>query len=185
MPMKTRNVLAAALVLSCAGAFGLAGCSSTPKSPEVADAIRHSLDQSGFKDVSVSQDRDKGVVTLTGHVPADGDKATAEALARSLAGSQVVADQIQVLPPGNESAAKDVSKDLDDAIKSNLDAVFIQGALHKQVSYDVKAGVVTLTGTVDSMARRAEAARMAQGVPNVTQVVNELEVKGQKATSSH
>jgi hyperosmotically inducible protein len=180
--MTTSRPFAAALALLCVAGF--IGCSSTPKSPDVADAIRHSLDQSGYKDISVSQDRDKGVVTLTGHVPADGDKATAESIARGLAGGQVVADQIQVLPPGNESAAKDVSKDLDDAIKSNLDAVFIQGTLHKQVSYDVKAGVVTLTGNVDSQARRAEAARMAQGVPNVVQVVNELQVKGQKATSS-
>ena len=44
----------------------LAGCSSSTKSPEVADGIRKSLDQAGYKDVSVSQDRDKGVVKLTG-----------------------------------------------------------------------------------------------------------------------
>jgi len=179
--MTTPRSFAAALALFCVAGF--VGCSNTPKSPDVAAAIRHSLDQSGYKDISVSQDRDKGVVTLTGHVAADGDKATAESIARGLAGGQVVADEIQVLPPGDESAAKDVSADLDDAIKKNLDAVFIQGALHKQVSYDVKNGVVTLTGNVDSQARRGEAARMAQGVPNVVQVVNELQIKGQKATS--
>ncbi|MBK5295295.1 MAG: hypothetical protein JJE04_26910 [Acidobacteriia bacterium] len=37
------------------------------------DSIRSSLDQAGFKDVSVKQDRDKGVVTLGGHVPAGQD----------------------------------------------------------------------------------------------------------------
>jgi osmotically-inducible protein OsmY len=31
--------------------------------------------------VSVSQDRDKGVVTLGGHVAADGDKSQAESIA--------------------------------------------------------------------------------------------------------
>jgi hypothetical protein len=35
--------------------------------------MRKSLDQAGFKDVSVSQDRDKGVVTLGGQVASDGD----------------------------------------------------------------------------------------------------------------
>ena len=36
--------------------------------PTFRPATRTSLDQAGFKDVSVSQDRDKGVVTLSGHV---------------------------------------------------------------------------------------------------------------------
>jgi len=84
----------------------LAGCSSTQKSPDVADSIRKSLDQSGYKDVSVSQDRDKGVVKLTGHVAVENDKTQAEQVARTLAPGQVVADEIVVLPPGAESAAK-------------------------------------------------------------------------------
>ena len=41
----------------------LAGCSTTTaKSPDVSDSIRKSLDQAGFKNISVSQDRDKGIV---------------------------------------------------------------------------------------------------------------------------
>ena len=32
----------------------LASCSETPKSPDVTDAVRKSLDQAGYKDVSVS-----------------------------------------------------------------------------------------------------------------------------------
>ena len=80
------------------------GCSNTPtKSPDVADEIRRSLDQSGLKDVSVSQDRDKGVVTLTGTTTTDADKSQAETIAKSFAGAQVVADQIAVRPPGDES----------------------------------------------------------------------------------
>jgi len=172
----------ATLVLFCV--VGLTSCSSTPKSPAVADQIRHALDQSGYKDVSVSQDRDKGVVTLTGHVPADADKSTAENIARGLAGAQVISDQISVLPPGNESATKEVNKDLDEGIEKNLAAVYIQDSFNSDVKYEVKNGVVTLTGTVSSQTRRAAAERIATGVPNVVQVVNELEVKGQKATST-
>ena len=52
--------------LTLLGVGLLAGCSTTPtKSPDVSDSIRKSLDQAGFKDVSVSQDRDKGIVTLS------------------------------------------------------------------------------------------------------------------------
>jgi hyperosmotically inducible periplasmic protein len=180
--MKTSKSFAASVAIFCLAAF--AGCSSTPKSPDVSDAVRRSLDQAGYKDVSVSEDRDKGVVTLGGHVAADADKASAESIARGLAGAQVVADQILVLPPGNESATKDVSKDLDEGIEKNLAAVFIQNHFDRDVKYDVKNGVVTLTGTVSSPSRRASAEKIATGVPNVAQVVNEVEVKGQKATST-
>ena len=43
---------------------------------------------------------------------------------------------------------------------------------------------MTLTGDVDSQATRARAEQVASAVLNVQQVVNELQVKGQKATSS-
>jgi hyperosmotically inducible protein len=162
----------------------LAGCSSTTKSPDVADSIRKSLDTANLKDVSVSQDRDKGVVTLGGHVAADADKAQAESIAKSLAGTQVVANQIAVTPPGASSEAKAVNSDLDKAIDKNLDAALIQNRLRKGVKYEVKNGVVTLTGEVRSQALRAQVQTIAAGVPNVTQVVNELQIKGQKASSS-
>ena len=178
--MKTLRLFLALLTLSIA----LAGCSGTTKSPDVADSIRKSLDQAGFKDVSVSQDRDKGVVTLGGHVPSDGDKSQAESIATSMAGGQVVSNQIGVVPPGGESEAKAVSSDLDEGIKANLDAALIQHRLKKGVECDVKNGVVTLTGEVNSQARRAQIEQVASGVPNVQQVVNELQVKNQKATSS-
>src|ERR1039458_310626 len=125
----------------------MAGCSqTTTKSPDVTDSIRKSLDQAGFKDVTVSQDRDKGVVTLGGQVASESDKSQAESVAKSLAGAQVVADQIAVIPVGAEKEAKAVNSDLDQGIQKNLDAALIQNKLHKSVKYEVKNGVVTLTG---------------------------------------
>ena len=180
--MKSRRLLLAMLPLMLVGA--LAGCSETNKSPDVTDNIRKSLDQAGYKDVSVSQDRDKGVVTLTGTVPTESDRSQAEAIAKSGAGSQVVADQIAVRPPGNESDAKTVDADLDKAIEKNLDAVLVKNKLKNDVKYDTKNGVVTLTGEVRSQARRAQVEKLAASVPNVKQVVNELEVKSQKASST-
>jgi hyperosmotically inducible periplasmic protein len=161
----------------------LAGCSQTVKPPEVASSIRTALDQAGLKDVSVTQDRDKGVVTLGGHVEADGDKAQAEALAKSLAGGEVVADQIAVLPVGAESDARTMNSDLDKGIEQNLDAALIQRKLRDGVKYAVKIRVVTLTGEVDSQSKRRDVANVAASVPNVQQVVNELQVKNQKASS--
>ena len=181
---KTLNLCAASLALLVAGIS--VGCSQTPrKAPDVSGNIRQSLDQAGFKDVSVSQDREKGVLTLGGHVAADGDKAKAESIATSLAGGQVVSDQIAVIPLGGESAAKAVNSDLDGGIEKNLDAALIQNKLHERVKYDVKNSVVTLTGEVNSQSKRRQAESIAASVPNVRQVVNELQVKNQKATSSH
>jgi hyperosmotically inducible protein len=161
----------------------LAGCSATGKSPDVSDGIRASLDQNGLKDISVSQDRDKGVVTLTGHVATDAEKAQAESLAKSIAGQQVVANEIIVTPAGIEADAKKINSALDDAVGSDLKAYFVQYGLIDSVSYSVHGGVVTLTGQVDSVAKRKQAEKLASSVKNVTQVVNELQVKDQKATS--
>ena len=164
----------------------LVGCSGTGRqSPDVSDSIRKSLDQAGLKDVSVSQDRDKGVVTLGGHVTADADKSQAESIAKSIATGEVVANQIAVMPSGVESEARAVISDLDKAIEKNLDAALIQNKLHKSVKYDVKNGVVTLTGEVNSQSKRALADRIASAVPNVKQVVNDVQIKEQKATSSN
>jgi len=161
----------------------LAGCSAAGKSPDVSKDVRASLDQNGFKDISVSQDRDKGVVTLTGQVAADSDKAQAESLAKAVAGQQVVANEIIVTPPGIEADAKKINSALDDAVGNDLKAYFIQYGLSDTVSYSVHGGVVTLTGHVNSQAKRAQAAKLASSVANVTQVVNEIQVKDQKATA--
>jgi len=163
----------------------LVGCAAaTQKSPDVSDSIRSALDSAGLKSVSVSQDRDKGIVTLEGQVASDSAKAQAESLAKSLAGSQVVANQIAVIPVGGEAEARVVNADLDKGIEMNLDAALIQNKMHDTVKYAVKSGVVTLTGEVNSQEQRDGAERVAKGVPNVQQVVNDLQVKNQKARSS-
>jgi hyperosmotically inducible periplasmic protein len=183
---ETMNSKSFAGLLAIAAVGCLIGCSDSPrKSPDVTDSVRKSLDQSNLRDVKVSQDRDKGVVTLTGQVTSDGAKSQAESIAKSIAGSQVVADEIAVIPPGpGASDAKTINSDLDKGIEQNLDAALVQNRFKKDVKYDVKNGVVTLTGEVNSQSKRAQVEKIAAGVPNVQQVVNELQVKDQKASST-
>jgi hyperosmotically inducible protein len=181
--MKTLKPCLSLLAVALVGT--LMGCSTTPKAAAVSDNIRTSLDQAGFKDVSVVQDREKGVVTLAGHVAADGDKTQAESIAKSMAGDQVVSNQIAVIPPGAEKDAKNMNSDLDKGIEGNLDAALIHDRLQKNVKYAVKNQVVTLTGNVDSQSKRSRAEVVASAVPNVQQVVNELQIKEQKASSSN
>jgi osmotically-inducible protein OsmY len=127
----------------------------------------------------------KGIVTLGGEVRSEWDKAQAKALAKSHAGTQVVADQIAVVPKGVEKEAKAVNSDLDEGIEKNLDAALIVNRMHGDVRFDVRGAVVTLTGDVNSQYKREHAEQVATRVPNVKQVVNALQVKNQKASSSH
>ena len=110
------------------------GCANnSAKAPDVTPSIRQALDQAGVKDVSVSQDRDKNLITLTGKVASDNDKLQAESIARSIVGTQVVSNQISVRPPGEKSTAKKVESDLDKGIEKNLDAMLVQHRLNKDV----------------------------------------------------
>jgi len=182
--MKTTKLFVALLALLAVGT--IVGCREfSTKSPDVSDSLRKALYQAGLKDVTVTQDRDKGIVTLGGQVATESDKMQAESVAKSLAGSQVVADQIAVTPAGTGVETAAVNTDLDQGIEKNLDAALIQNKMKDSVNYAVKNGVVTLTGEVNSEHMRTSAQTVATGVPNVRQVVNAIQVvKHRKASSS-
>ena len=176
--MKTTRFFISVLALLIMGT--MTGCwGNSSKSPDVSSSIRKSLDQAGLKDVTVSQNREQGIVTLGGQVANPNDKAQAESLAKSLAGAQVVADQIAVVPAGQGKEVGAVNSDLDQAIAKNLDAMLIQNNMHHYVNYKV----VTLSGEVDSEDLRKGAEALATSVPNVLQVVNDLQIKNMKASS--
>jgi len=180
--MKTRNLLAVVALFTLGMTMGCKEMSS--KSPDVSDTIRKSLDQAGLKDVTVSQDRDKGIVTLGGAVTNANDKTQAETLAKSFAGAQVVADEIAIVPAGQGKEVSAVNSDLDEGIEKNLDAALILNKMHHDVSYAVKNGVVTLNGEVSTDDVRVQAAQLATAVPNVQQVVNDIQVVRDRKASS-
>jgi len=170
--MRVLKLTAAIAALALVGSFS--ACSDThSKSPDVTGRIRQSLDHAGLRDVSV-----------TGNVKSDAEKSQAEMIASSNAPTQVVSNQIAVRPPGEESTSKKVESDTDKAIDKNVDAELVKLRLQHDVKYDVNNGVVTLKGTVNSPAKRATVEKATKNVPNVQQVVNEIEVKNTKATSS-
>lgn len=160
---------------------GLTGCASN-RAPDVAGKIRDSMKQAGLKGVTVSQDRNKGVVTLGGDVATMDQKAQANQIAQPIAAGQVVANEIAVVPNG-DTAVKTEYSDFDKGIEANLDAVLIQNNI-KGISHSTKQGVVTLKGDLPTPQLRAQAESVAAQVPNVQQVVNEISVKNQWATSS-
>jgi hyperosmotically inducible periplasmic protein len=171
-------------LLATAFALTLVSCSAN-SSPNVTHEVRKALEQAGFSNISVSQDREKNVLTLKGDVNSESDKEHAQSIAKSAAGTAIVADEIGVRPKGDESTAKKVDSELDAGIDKNLEAMLVQHRLDKEVKYDVSNGVVTLKGDVPTQSQRSSTEKMAKSVPNVKQVVNELEIKHPPATSSN
>jgi osmotically-inducible protein OsmY len=67
---------------------------------------------------------------------------------------------------------------VDDSIEKNFKAVLLANRWEKEdISYKAKNGVLTLKGKVPSQQERQAIEKTAASVPNVTQVVNELDVK--------
>src|SRR2546425_5991016 len=86
--------------------------------------------------------------------------------------------EVAVRPVGAESESKTISSNLDGGIEKNFKAALVAKGLDKQhIRFDAKNGVLTLKGRVDSPAQRQEAQQVAASVPNVRQVLNEIEVK--------
>jgi osmotically-inducible protein OsmY len=89
-----------------------------------------------------------------------------------------VANEIRVQPVGLESQAKEINFNLDDAIEKNFKAALIAQGLDKEsVDYKAKNGLLTLTGNVKTPQQRQQAEQIASTVPNVSQVLNQIEVK--------
>ena len=158
-------------------------CSQSQKSADVQDAVENALSQAGYTSVTVAQDRDKGVLTLSGDVATEEDKQGAAEVTQSVSSTLVIANQIGVRPAGFTSEAEQIDASLDTAIEKNFEALLIARRMDKDITYSAKNGVLTLTGEVDSQNQRNELEKLAASVPNVKQAVNELQVKEQKATS--
>jgi hyperosmotically inducible periplasmic protein len=159
--------------------FTLVGCERQKQHPDEKDAVNSALTSANLGVVSVSQDRDKGVMTLTGDVESGDKKQQAEAVAKQTAPDYTISNQLGVRPVGAESQAKAVDSSLDNGIEDNYKAAL---KAHKNldaqsVSYSAKNGTLVLTGSVKTPAQKAEANKLAKSVPNVKEVVNEIQVK--------
>ncbi len=168
--------------------FVLAACNKNEQHADVKDAVDSAMTQNNLGVVKVSQDRDKGILTLTGDVISADDKARAETVAKGAAPGYTIANELGVRPQGNESQAKSVDSKVDDGIQDNFKAAL---KAHKNlddqsISSDVKNGTIVLKGSVKTTAQKMEAAKLAKAVPNVKEVVNEIEVKtGKHATAAN
>jgi hyperosmotically inducible periplasmic protein len=142
------------------------------------DSVKKALEQADLKDVTVSEDSAKNTITLSGTLHSDDAKSRAGSIAQANAGPRIVANEVGVEPVGNEGQSKKEQSNLDNAIESNYKASLTSRGLDKQrISCNAKNGVLTLKGSVKTPSDRKAAEELAQNVPNVQQVVNEIQVR--------
>ena len=110
---------------------------------------------------------ESGWVTLTGEVDWSHQLTCAGTCIRQLAGVRGLDNQITIRPRASGQN-----------IKSEIAAALTRQALREaeHISVEVDGGVVTLRGTVRSLAEREAAIGAAFSAPGVARVVNELEV---------
>jgi hyperosmotically inducible protein len=151
---------------------------SNKKDVSYKESVQRALEQADLKSVSVAEDKDKNTITLSGKLHSEDNKQQAAQVAQAAAGTRIVANEISVQPVGLESQAKEINNNLDDAIEKNFKAAIIaQGLDNQSIDYRAKNGLLTLTGRVKTTQQRTQAEQIAQAVPNVAQVLNQIEVK--------
>lgn len=122
-----------------------------------------------------------GVVTLTGEVASEGERAQALLLARSTQGVQRVEDHLTVnagVDPAAPAPQASAPLPSDDAtVAGTIKSQFSADPQLKVVDVTVQEGVAQLQGTVPSTAARQKAVDLARNTDGVTQVVDRLRIK--------
>ena len=149
--------------------------------PDEKSAVNQALNTGNYSSIDVSQDRDKGVMTLKGNVANSDDKARAGDLAKQAAPDYTIANEIGVRPP-DASNPGSVASNIDSAIEDNFKAAIKahENLNDQSISGSAKNGTLVIKGSVKTAQQKKEANDLAKEVPNVQQVVNEIDVKPSK-----
>ena len=110
-----------------------------------------------------------GIVTLRGEVDHLRAKHEAESVARDTVGVNKVINRLKVRSSGLSESDKIALQIRDKLLKNPYTGGF-------KIGVQVRDGVVTLTGTVDSYLEKAEAGYVASGIRGISEVRNKLEV---------
>lgn len=144
----------------------------------ILEALNHSRELAG-KNIEVKVENRS--VTLSGSVETPTQRSGAEQIARAVDGVAGVTNELVVTnpqavaePPTAGAAPSDSNAELSKRVEFEL---FRTNAFNTQ-TMQIKAvdGTVTLSGTVRSRAEQMLSERVAQGVPGVKKVQNELKV---------
>lgn len=130
------------------------------------------LTTAGIPSTEINVDTEDNMVTLFGIVPTDEVKRTAEQEASRVDGVKMVHNQLQVVPSAQKKVVEAKDEDITDALKT----AFKDRPAFKNISTEVKAGVVRLEGKVASPWEQLNAIRAARRVEGVRNVESRLEI---------
>lgn len=164
-----------------------AGNSANAPSPPSApnDALITARVQSKFfvddrvKGRRIDVDTRNGVVTLSGQVADEAERAQALLLARTTDGVARVEDHLTVAPYTAPTAATQPAAPIDDVtLTTTIQAKYFVDPTVKASAVDVSAkdGVIVLQGSVANDAARKQAIAIAQNTGGVVQVIDRLAV---------
>ena len=128
-----------------------------------------------------------GVVTLSGTVDNESTRRRAIEIARSTDGVREVEDRLRIETAGAPRADSESAKVSDDDIADRIEAKYYrdENVGSNDIDVSANAGVVTLSGTVDTESERRRAVMLARRTAGVKDVNDELKVESRVATSGN
>ncbi len=176
------NLMPGAAVLF-AGVLALSGC-AIGSHPDDKTAVYNNLDKNELRSVTVQQNRDSGVITLTGIVGSAHQKSQAEEVARQAAPGYSIHDNLQVDTSGIQGMVKQAiaKSQSDDEIENHFKTTIREhkNLEREHIQYSAFNGTLYLKGAVKTAKDRRQAEELAKKVPQVQHVVNELQVMAEK-----
>jgi osmotically-inducible protein OsmY len=181
-----RHFISSLAITGLAAACLLAGCNNGPKYPNSKSQVTSSLAQDDLNNLTVSQDRNHGVITLTGTVPSQEKKLQAEDIVKAVAPKYRIVDHTTVVPAASSGAP--VPSAVVAATPSQTD-VEIQQQFNEKVKLHhslarpgniitatSKNGELIITGKVRAQSDKSEVEKLANSIPNVQKVEDDLTV---------
>ena len=163
----------------------LAACAATRTQESAGEHIDDSvitakvkaalIDDPATKARQIEVDTFRGTVQLSGFVDSADEKGAATRVAHSVSGVQNVRNNLSV--GHTERSAGEVVDDSVVTTKVKAALVAEPTTKARDITVVTREGIVQLSGFVDSAAERATAVEIAQGIPGVKEVRNNLEIK--------
>jgi osmotically-inducible protein OsmY len=163
-----------ALAAALAAVPMMSACADRTETPDYQGRVNDSLKSADLNDVKADWKADENALHLSGEVETAAQKARAEELAQQVVGTTGrVVNEVKVEGMNADEADDRIENDLDRAFRE--DDEFDMDTL--DLSFDSKAGVVTVTGDAPSQAIKESVTRKVKTIPGVKDVVNNLEIK--------
>jgi hyperosmotically inducible periplasmic protein len=163
-----------AAVVGIMPAVAACGGNRADDAPDFGARVNDTLRDANLDDVRADWKRDERELHLSGEVQQAADRARAEELAQQVVGtSGRIVNEVKV--EGIDTGERDnrieeqLGRMFEDRTEWDFDG--------RGVTFDAEAGVVTITGTVESQQVKDRIGQRARQVEGVRDVVNNLEVE--------